>query len=63
MKNQVIRYIFVSIIGTSINYFGGVLLSDFIGLRYYIAGLMILPLSFFVGYFLNKYWVFKHEKA
>ncbi len=63
MKNQVIRYIVVSIIGTSINYLGGVLLSDFIGIKYYIAGLMILPVSFFVGFFLNKYWVFKYEKT
>ncbi len=63
MKSQIIRYIAVSVIGTSINYFGGVFLSDFIGLKYYIAGLVVLPLSFFIGFFLNKYWVFKHEKA
>ncbi|MBI3255357.1 MAG: GtrA family protein [Candidatus Andersenbacteria bacterium] len=63
MTIQVVRYICVSIIGTSINYFGGVLLSDVLGFRYYIAGIIVLPLSFFVGFFLNKYWVFKHEKA
>lgn len=63
MTYQVVRYICVSIIGTSINYLGGVLLSDFIGLKYYIAGVIVLPLSFMIGFFLNKYWVFKHEKT
>ncbi len=63
MASQVIRYIFVSIIGTSINYFGGVFFTDYVGLKYYMAGLIVLPLSFFVGFFLNKYWVFKYEKA
>ncbi len=63
MTSQVIKYICVSIIGTSINYFGGVLLSDVMGLKYYIAGIIVLPLSFCIGFFLNKYWVFVHEKT
>ncbi len=63
MTYQIFRYICVSIVGTSINYFGGVFLSDILGWKYYIAGLVLLPLSFAVGFFLNKYWVFTHEKT
>lgn len=63
MTYQVFRYVCVSVIGTSINYFGGILLSDVLGWKYYVAGLVLLPLSFAVGFFLNKYWVFTHEKA
>lgn len=62
MTYQVFKYVCVSIMGASINYFGGVVLSDIMGIKYYIAGLMLLPISFIIGFLLNKYWVFAHEK-
>mgnify|MGYP001583357328 CR=1 FL=1 len=45
--------------GASMNYFGGVVLTDILGIKYYIAGLLVLPVSFCLGFLLNKYWVFK----
>lgn len=63
MKLQVFKYVCVSIMGASINYFGGVVLSDFMGIKYYIAGLLLLPISFAIGFLLNKYWVFARDAA
>lgn len=62
MNYRLVKYLCVSCIGASLNYFGGVVLSDIIGLKYYIAGLLVLPVSFCIGYLLNKYWVFKVQE-
>lgn len=59
MKYQVVKYLCVSFMGASLNYFGGVVLSDIIGMPYYLAGVIVLPVSFCLGFYLNKYWVFK----
>lgn len=64
MNYRVFKYLCVSCIGASLNYFGGVVLSDIMGLKYYIAGIIVLPVSFCIGFYLNKNWVFKkHEQA
>lgn len=55
------RYLCVSAIGASLNYFGGVVLSDILGIKYYIAGVIVLPVSFCIGFVLNKYRVFKNH--
>ncbi|MEK7499635.1 MAG: GtrA family protein [Patescibacteria group bacterium] len=61
MNYRLVKYLCVSCIGASLNYFGGVVLSDIIGLQYFIAGLIVLPVSFAIGFYLNKNWVFKTD--
>jgi len=59
MKKQIVKYASVSTIGTLITYFGGVFFVDILGWQYWVSGLIVLPITFIIGFTLNKYWVFK----
>ena len=58
-KRTFSRALVVGLIITIIAYSLGVLFVDIIGLKYYIAGLILSPVIFTTKYILNKYWVFK----
>jgi len=53
------KYLAVSCLGTSIQYFGSIITVDIIGMKYYYGGLLPLPFSLGVSFLLSKYWVFK----
>lgn len=54
---SIVLAIFITIL-----YYGiGIILVDIMNLHYYSAGLIPIPLIFFIRYAINKYWVFKDE--
>ena len=50
-----------SIFVSGIYYGITIILVDVYGFKYYSVGLLVLPLIFFLQYFINKYWVFKNQ--
>jgi len=60
-KKTLPKAIVEGIIITTIGYVFGFVTIDILGYEYYKVGLVLLPLTFFIKYLLNKYWVYKSE--
>ena len=53
------RAVIEGLIITIVAYSLGVFFVDFMGIKYSIIGLALIPVTFSIKYFLNKYWVYK----
>ena len=61
-KKTFSKSVVLGIIMTIVCYTLGILFVDVLKLRFYIAGLIITPLSFTLRYLINKGWVFKEKE-
>ena len=53
------RAIIEGLIITIVAYSLGVFFVDYMGIKYSIIGLALIPVTFTIKYFINKYWVYK----
>ena len=61
-KDTLPKALVEGLITTIVGYGGGVLLVDIIGWRYYIVGILLIPVTFITKYVFSKYWVYKNER-
>jgi len=47
---------------TALTYGAGILFIDIMGIKYYIVGVSLMPITFLMKYFVDKFWVFKENK-
>lgn len=60
-RKAVPRAMVVGVITTIVTYVFGVIFSDIVGLPYYIVGILSIPVTFSIAYFMNRSWVFNEE--
>ena len=56
------RSIVVSIFITGISFIAGIVFVDWFNIKFTYVWIFVIPLTFFIRYILNKYWVFKVEE-
>ena len=56
------RSIVVSIFITGISFIAGIVFVDWFNIKFTYVWIFVIPLTFFIRYILNKYWVFKIEE-
>ena len=56
------KFVFASLVLGAFTYLLSVLLVDYIGLTYWLYGLIVLPINYVSRYLINNYWVWKEEK-
>ena len=61
-KETLSKSLILGIVMSILGYSFGVLLVDVSNIPFYIAGLIITPVSFSLRYFINKYWIFKKDE-
>ena len=59
MKNTFIKTLGLGVLMTITGYIIPVIFVDYFHFKYYLIGGFLIPVMFFLRYFLNKYWVFK----
>ena len=58
-KTTLPKAIIEGLIITLFSYTSGVILIDYMGFRYSVIGLALIPLTFSIKYILCKYWVYR----
>ena len=61
-KKTFSRALVLGIFMSGFCYIFGILLVDVVKFPFYIAGLIITPVTFLMRYIINKFWIFKESK-
>ena len=59
IENTFFKTLILGAIATVVGYIIPVIFVDMFNFKYYLIGGILMPIMFFIRYFLNKHWVFK----
>jgi len=62
-KSTFPKALFSTFIITSLTYLAGIWFIDIMGFKYWIVGFCLMPITFILKYFTDKFWVFRKNKV